>query len=437
MELNLELANIELSKEVTQLLMLNNILLGKDLPIFSYSERLDTIIDSCVNGTEFLIFSKPYDASPLNTTTKIKAWKKETVDSLINQGAEYLELISTALSTKNSLTLMFKYQSTYIAIQSSRSRFDQGALYKQLAACMLLEHSSSSDLVLRLTDAIQKTELLEYTQEELDLIDKKLTQVRTAKMFKELKDLISQKRPTEDILRVQEKIRQLTNEIIQHQARLRELQAKDYMIEAGLTDQEELMAEFKDYLMDSDFIIDYRNRRESMLRLTIQSYIYIPEEDKDFVKPESIAHVNHYLYEKPYATQLIKDIIDQRVRMPITATYEIESYENRVSRIRGIRGWASDNRDPATYIYPANHHIDYYDCFDGYRREMTAALNDSDPIKFFETARQCTATINVFDSAVIRRIIPQLEEYTGGILYRGDNNEWVTLTREEYINETS
>ena len=436
MGLDLELSNITLSEEVTQLLILNNILLGKDLPIFSYAGPLDTIIDSCVNGTEFLISTRAYGQVNLNTTTKIKAWKEETVDSLINQGAEYLELISTALSTKNSLTLMFKYQSTYIAIQSIQ-RLEQGNLYKQLAACMLLEHSSSLDLVFRLTDAIQKPALLEYTQEELDLIDKKLVQARTAKMFKELKDMVSQKRPTEDIIRTQAQIRQLTNEIIRHQSKLRELQAKDYMIEAGLTDQEELMVEFKNYLIDSDFILDYQKMRDHLLRLTIQSYIYIPEEDKDFVKPESIAHVNHYLYEKPYATQLIKDIIDQRVRMPITATYEIEAFEGRVSRIRGIRDWTSDNRDRATYIYPANHHINYYDCFDGYRREMTAALNDLDPIRFFETARQCTATVNVFDSAVIRRIIPHLEEYEGDILYRGDNNEWVTLTREEYINETS
>lgn len=370
--------------------------------------------------------------------SKVPEWKTLVKSIFISEGAEFFDLLSTALSTKQSVTLVFKLQGIYFTISSVSP--DLPATYRNILACLLQEYSDSRDFVIRASKAIQDGTTLTFSAEEEELITQYLNQQLLRDLQASMARALTPKRPTYEIKSHEERIEDYVLRIKELEIKLKELQLLDYAMEAGLTNTTALMDELMSYLKDSkDFILDVHSEQSGStthLNLTAKAFLFIAETDRDFFKTSSIASEGHSLHNHPRAERILKDVMEHKIRVPITASYGFEIKDGRLDGIYGLRDWSTASRLGQTDNYLTNHHIDRFDCFDGNKRIMRAAITNNNPIGFFEVIRQCTSSINVFDSTVIKHIIADIEKLNVPMLVRRDTG-WENILLEDYINETT
>lgn len=447
------LTNYGASKDIKDILLLNNLKLNKELKHWRLEVPSYIFLNEELNMPLFTLLENTHDSFDqegkesffhitLVTATvlpsKTKTWKAAILTAMEKQGAIFYDLLSTALSTKGSLTLFFKLDGVYLSISSRESDLED--MYFHNLACMLQEHTQDSDFIKRVTYAIQHKAALQLSAEEHQLISQYENQRLTREAITIMEVLSTPVRPLEDLERLRAAIREKEDSLIAYRAELRRVQLLDFAISTGQHDAHGKLEDLKNYLNSIDYIIDleqYEPKSSSAeYTFTIKSYMQIPEHDESYFKPEAINNPGHTLHKYPKAAGILKNVMLQNIRLPITASYRIKMRNNEIHRLTGVNNFVTDLRAHGTLGYVSNKHIDRFSCFDGYQEMLMEALRNTDSIGFFEIARQCTATVNVFDDAVMNLIIPQVDKYHGDLLIRRDTG-WETITMEGYLNENT
>lgn len=432
--------NYELSSpQHRELLQLNDILQGNvNLHYIEYcssgiSNRLKELIDHFItNNNDNPLYQLIISVDPYVKRQNRAAWTEAIKDGMNELGAEYLNSISLAFTERNTTVLFFKLNNTHVVITSQRLSGEQ-KYFLNLGA-MLLDCKDDTDFVKRASEAIQNKTILTLSERELKLlIDAQHAQMLTTTKSIAQK-LLMQDRPIQKIRQIQRDIATYTDVLNDLMSKLRELQIVDFGILTNENMNEEHKQELMEYLHSiRENILDASEDSDKQFTITVGSYMYIPETDKDFFKPEAIRHSGHILNGRSRIAKLLKDVMDLKVRLPIRATYRIIKHnENPHVRIRGT-SFMSMNATYSSDKYVVNSHVDGYNCFNGYKNQMMEALHNGNIIGLFEIMLQCTSCITVFDNTVMLNIINSIDYLNGDtiIKYRTDNG-WENMRLEDY-----
>lgn len=359
---------------------------------------------------------------------------KEELRALINENVdlEYQQLLSAALSPRN-MTVIFKHIPTgiYHAITTSEK------YYQIYLGCMMLANNTDADFVRRAADAIAKNTVLTPTASELQKITRreklKLIDKAVETTLKLLNPIDYQR--TIDSLRT--RISELESALIAARAKMMDTTARAFYAATNLDKDEAMIEELKDYLLNTDGIEKIVGSTTQTF-IVAKAYLRIPEEDKDFFKDKAIESPNHLLHAKPNLTALFKDIFNNRVRFPVYATYTLQTVDSSTNGGMAITGSTGnipnslyDYTDPYKKFF--NKHINGFNCFAGYKNMIHDMYTKRDLVGMFETMIQCTASISVFDTTVMREHVSMFAKipstYT---LQYYEDNQWNNITLEEY-----
>ncbi len=335
-------------------------------------------------------------------------WKANLLREIesINESGEIIKrfpTMSTVLSTRGRLVEVLQYEGSYIIFGSS-SKDDIIDIHRAVLAVLILENQDDKAFVDRLSSSLANGSDFILTDEEKELLKEYEQQKEIRTIKRVLTDLLSPQRPFGRISAIKSDLQQYNETIQRLLGELRELQLKDFAIEQGLLKLDLDTEEFDEYLMSiSDNIMSIVTEGRS-LYITIATYMRLDSSDKDFIKPEVIARKEHPLYNKEKATDLLIAGINQKIRIPIIATYKITQHSSGALRLDGV-----EVPDDFYGLYANNTHVQVYNCFDGYKRQALDALDQQDIIAFFEILIQCTGTVNLFESPTNRDIVRSLQ----------------------------
>lgn len=355
---------------------------------------------------------------------------KEELRALINENVdlEYQQLLSAALSPRN-MTVIFKHIPTgiYHAITTS------GKYYQIYLGCMMLANNTDADFVRRAADAIAKNIVLTPTTSELQKITRREKLKVIDKAVEAALKLLNPMEYQRTIDSLRTRISELESALIDARTKMMDTTAKAFYAATNLDKDEAMLEELKDYLLNTDGI-EKIVRNTTQTFIVAKAYLRIPEEDKDFFKDKAIESPNHLLHAKPNLTALFKDIFDNKVRFPVYATYTLQLVDSGMS-ITGSTGNLPSSLYGYTDVYTRffNKHINGFNCFTGYKNMIHDMYVRRDLIGMFETMIQCTASISVFDTTVMREHVSMFAKipstYT---LQYYEDNQWNNITLEEY-----
>ena len=371
----------------------------------------------------------PYTLTFLLTYTKRSQVQehKQIITDYMTAGYPRFTLeatLSTALSSRTGVTLVYRdnTRNRHIVFTTDESE-DQA--YRIYLSTMLLELKDNKDLVLRLTDAIVNTTSLLLTPEELHAIAEAHKIENINNYISTLQSLTS----TIGIEHLKLDLEQKMDELITRLASLRERYQdtlKTYALEQ-MFKQDDIDSELRDYLMSTDNITEVTSR-DTTDSIVISNTSYVRLEDAtDYLKGDPVTNRRHKLYQQPELYQMLKDIVDNKFRFKIFASYRAKNLSSSI-RITGIQRVADVSYKP---IY--NRHITQHNCFAGYEAMMGQAIQDKDIVGLLEIMNQCTASINVYDGTVMNQFLNDLGllEYYYPAEYKEDN-EWKVTTIGEY-----
>ena len=424
--------NLNTTPELTKLMRFNECRVGSEQEYREGCLNADDIDYMPTYIKEKYVEAKSYNRTLfmhiLRFSIRAKAipeWQNRISSVMDSEEFMYLDTLSKVFNTRGMSVMFYQYKDGYVIIQSTS---DADYNYNFLLSCMLMDCKDDADFVRRAAHAIQTKSVFEFTDEELKIIDDAIAKEKINNVYKIITSAAKNPKLDSDIITAQDKMRESTDEVLKWQHILRELQLKQFAISVGLTALDEKKEEILEYLSSIvDKILDFKFSGGN-LYFTIQSVLRIPETDLDFFKPEAIENNRHALHGRPHIVTLLLDVINNKVRLPIRATYRFSPAASDSSFVCGRTDLFSSN---AMYIPEhsvTNEHINNYDCFAGYKRMLKDAYNDMDFIGLFEILQQCTGTINVFDSIVFYRIVNSIEAMASDapIQIKTDNG-WETI----------
>lgn len=343
--------------------------------------------------------------------------RTELKEIITAKGYEYQQLLSAALSPRNHMTVVYKIPGAEYVVITTRTNELDG--YHMYLACLMTAFNTDADFVRKATTAIASNTRLQFTTEELLQIE----QYSRTKSLKDSVDLLislfqgvdNQRR----IDNLQSNIDYKINELHQMLQQLKDEQIKQFYRKNGLGANTALLEELQDYMKTSTNIMGIVKRpratsnEEMGLVVVSKAYLRIPTDDKDFFKPEARKNPNHLLYNRPYVAELLEDVMNNKLRVPIYAAYLL--YLGKDSTFI-VKRAATEQLPTHLQNYCTsglygmnNRHVNQFDCFSGYKNQMTDAYYRQDIVGLLEVMTQCTASISVFDTTVMQYMIREIE----------------------------
>jgi hypothetical protein len=332
-------------------------------------------------------------------------------------GYEYQQLLSAALSPRNHMTVVYKIPGAEYVVVTTRT--DELSAYHMYLACLMTAFNTDADFVRRATTAIASNTRLQFTTEEALQIE----QYSRTKSLKDSVDLLITLFQGVDnqhrIDSLQSDIDYKVNELHQMLQKLKNEQIKQFYRKNGLGANTALLEELQDYMKTSTNIMGIVKRpratsnEEMGLLVVSKAYLRIPTDDKDFFKPEARKNPNHLLYNRPYVAELLEDVMNNKLRVPIYAAYLLYLGKDSTFIIKraSVEQLPSHLQSYCTSgLYGMNNrHVNQFDCFSGYKNQMQDAYYRQDIVGLLEIMTQCTASISVFDTTVMQHMIREIE----------------------------
>lgn len=387
------------------------------------------IIDSISRRDNLFFLNPMFDVR----RQELEDWTQSTQLYMEELGATPHRTASIVFNTRTFYALFYEYHGSYIVLTSKEPPSD--LYYRLVLTCMLLYLKDDANLVRRLASVIQSGGILEFNQEELKLIEDYATKAKIKELTKDFRTLIKTKNYTADIDAIKNDLAWHELEIRKATTKLRDIQLLQYNSLVRTEELDENFKDFVDYITNMSHVVldSHLSIDKKVMSLTILSNMRIPETDESFFKAEAIENHNHLLhgYDKTLVP-LFKDVMNQRVRLPIRASYELTIVNGQVQHVKGLRDFYLTLYDRGASV--VNAHINRFNCFDGYKVQLIKALDEQDCIGVFEILQQCTGTINVFDSIVMKDIIAITRDLNRQktILQIRTDNGWEPITLEEY-----
>ena len=351
------------------------------------------------------------------------ALRTELKAQIESYGYEYQQLLSAALSPRNHMTVVYKIPGAEYVVVTTRT--DELAGYHMYLACLMTAFNTDADFVRRATTAIASNTRLQFTAEEV-------LQIEEYSRTKALKDninlLVSLFQGVDNqrkIDNLQNSIDSKVNELQQLLRQLKDIQVQQFYRKNGLGADTALLEELQDYMKTSTNIVGIVKRRRATtteelgLLVVNKAYLRIPTDDKDFFKPEARKSPNHLLHNRPYIAELLEDVMNNKLRVPIYAAYLLYLGQDGTFIVKRA---TVEHLPPHLESYCTsglygmnNRHVNQFDCFSGYKNQMTDAYYRQDMIGLLEIMTQCTASISVFDTTVMQHMIREIDNMSQNV----------------------
>lgn len=395
-----------------------------DLDGWSTSDDLLELLDGDLAVPYFIYVQVRCSASEIPAQV---AAIRECVASF--DDAEIYEYISTALSQPRTLFKLIRVRQTYFAITTSPD-----LIYRSVLGTMLIENKTDMNLVTRITSALQKKINFEFTAEERTMLDsirlKAQEEAFLADLDRSLKSTIF--KPIDYKQRIEEintHIESYTRSIRDYIEQLKDYELKQFAIEHGL-DGNDAFAEAIEYIKQARLNgIHYIYHAEGRLYIAIQSDLRLGADVDNYLSAAKTSS-NHNLYGRPKIIELLTQVKDGNIRLPMDGAFRITKHNNNDWRIDGIN---IDRQSRIGYKGLTNRHVTEYNCFQTGKNRMYTTLINGDYIAFFEQLFETVSSINVYDGAVMPKIASDLMQLsTNTRIQVRTPDGWVTMKLGEY-----
>jgi hypothetical protein len=347
-----------------------------------------------------------------------------------------LSLVSTVITPRRKLVRIIKYNNgNYFIIVSGDLPDLHLTMAQVIVAVMLEEKKLPNYLMPEFLQSLQNMHHpnLAGVKEDIDAYMYNLTNAQRLSQMRTVLEssLLKPVDYTSLINDLYNKIENLVDRLKGFRQEVKRYIQQQFAQEHGIG-EETPQSEALDYLMKHKHQDIYNIYIEDdTLYCTLRGTLYFSE-DADTYIGTAKANSRSYLYGNENEIAFIESIADKTVRVPIFASFSIRTY---LQSVRDINGF--DLLVSADYPLPAgalaNQHITHFNCFSSSKEYAYNSATRGDWIGFFEMLFNTTGSVNLYDSTVMSRFIPNLIRLPQSYpLQHKTDAGWAPITKGEY-----